>query len=118
MTHVGSDGVKPLNTPRLPFPRRRPHSCQAREPCGRRVCGRQCWAPGFDPRARGLEESYFTVWRELVPVEHGETQHILVQVLNEELAVEVPLGVQCVLEGPGGVALGAHADFTIGVALS
>lgn len=35
------------------------------------------------------------------------------EVLDEELAVEVPLGIECVLEGPGGVALGAHADFTV-----
>lgn len=73
---------------------------------------------GSNPQARGLDEGYFTVWRKLVSVEHGETQHVLVQVLNKELAVEVPLGVQCVLEGPGGEALGAHADFTVRVALS
>lgn len=75
-------------------------------------------ALALTPGARGLGEVYFTVGGELVPVEHGETQHVLVQVLDEELAVEVPLGVQGVGEGPGGVALGAHADFTVRVALS
>lgn len=59
-----------------------------------------------------------TIWGKLVSVEHGETQHVLVKVLDEELAVEIPLGIQGVLEGSGGVALRAHADLTVGVALS
>lgn len=58
-----------------------------------------------------------TIGWELVPVKHGDTQDILIQVLNEELAVEVPLGVQGVLHGPRCVALRAHADFTVRVAL-
>lgn len=58
------------------------------------------------------------IWGKLVSVEHGETQHVLVKVLDEELAVEIPLGIQGVLEGSGGVALRAHADLTVGVALS
>lgn len=33
------------------------------------------------------------IWRKLVPVKHSETQHILVKILDEELAIEVPLGI-------------------------
>lgn len=58
-----------------------------------------------------------TVRRELIPVKHGDTEDILIQILNEELAVKVPLGVQGVLHGPRCVALRAHADFTVRVAL-
>lgn len=58
------------------------------------------------------------IWRKLVSVKHSETQHILVQILNKELAVKIPLGVQSVLQGSGGVALGAHADFAVWIALS
>lgn len=39
-----------------------------------------------------------TIRRELVPLEEGDTQDVLIQVLNEELAVEVPLGVERVVE--------------------
>lgn len=33
------------------------------------------------------------IWRKLVSVKHSETQNILVKILDEELAVEVPLGI-------------------------
>lgn len=58
-----------------------------------------------------------TVRRELIPVKHGDTEDILIQILNEELAVKVPLGVQGVLHSPRRVALRAHADFTVRVTL-
>lgn len=41
----------------------------------------------------GLCQVILTIWRKLVPVKHSETQHILVKILDEELAIEVPLGI-------------------------
>lgn len=38
-----------------------------------------------------------TVWRELVPFKDGHAQDVLLQVLDEKLAVGVPLGIQRVL---------------------
>lgn len=59
-----------------------------------------------------------TIRRELVPLKHGNTQHLLLQVSDEELAVGVPLGVQSVLDGLGDVALGAHGHLAVRVTLS
>lgn len=59
-----------------------------------------------------------TVWRELVLLEHGDAQHVLVEVLDEELAVEVPLGVEGVADGAGGVALRPHRQLTVRVAFT
>lgn len=38
-----------------------------------------------------------TVRGELVPLKHSDTQDVLLQILDEELTVGIPLGVQCVL---------------------
>lgn len=38
-----------------------------------------------------------TVRGELVPLKHGDTQDVLLQVLDEELTVGIPLGVESVL---------------------
>lgn len=59
-----------------------------------------------------------TVWRELVFLEHGDAQDILVEVFNEELAVKVPLWVQRVADGSRGVALGSHRQLTIRIAFT
>lgn len=59
-----------------------------------------------------------TVRRELVPLKHGDTQHILLQVLDKELTVGVPLGVESVLQGLGDVALGTHRHLAVRVALT
>lgn len=92
--------------------------------CGGHGVRAQLQTLGTDSRSqnpgdavRPLCQVTLTIWRKLVSVEHGETEHVLVQILDEELAIEIPLGVQCVLEGPGGIALGAHADLTVRVTL-
>lgn len=59
-----------------------------------------------------------TIRGELVPLEHRDAQHVLLQVLDEELAVGIPLGIEGVLDGLGDVALGAHGHLAVGVALS
>lgn len=59
-----------------------------------------------------------TVRRELVFLEDGETEDVLVQVPDEELAVEVPLRVQGVADGAGGVTLRPHGQLAVRVAFT
>lgn len=59
-----------------------------------------------------------TIWGELVPLEHGNAEHVLLEVFDKELAVGVPLGVEGVLYCLGNVALRAHCHLTVGIALS
>lgn len=59
-----------------------------------------------------------TIGGELVPLEDGDAQNILVQVLNEELTVEVPLGVDCVIYCAGGETLCSHGNLAIWITLS
>ena len=59
-----------------------------------------------------------TVGGELVLLEHGDAQDVLVEVPDEELAVEVPLGVERVAERPGRVALGPHGELAVRVAFT
>lgn len=59
-----------------------------------------------------------TVRRELILLKHGDAQDILVEVFNKELAVKVPLWVQCVADGSRGVALGSHRQLTIRIAFT
>lgn len=59
-----------------------------------------------------------TVRRELVPLEHGDAENLLLQVLDEELAVGIPLGIQRVLDRLGDVTLGAHGHLAVRVTLS
>ena len=66
------------------------------------------------PRGRFL----LTVWRELVPLKHGDAEDLLLQVFDEELAVGIPLGIQSVLDCLGDVTLGAHGHLAVRVTLS
>lgn len=50
-----------------------------------------------------------TVGRELVPLKDGEAEDILMQVFDEEVAVEVPFGVERVGLMAGCVALSTHS---------
>lgn len=59
-----------------------------------------------------------TVWRELVFLKHGDAQNVLVEVSDEELAVEVPLWVQGVTDGARGVALCSHGQLAVRVAFT
>lgn len=54
-----------------------------------------------------------TIWWELVFLEHSDTQDVLVKVLDEELTVEVPLGVESVTDRSGGVALSPHRQLAV-----
>lgn len=54
----------------------------------------------------------------MVPLKHSDAQHVLLQVLDEELTVGVPLGVESVLQGLGDVALGTHRHLAVRVALT
>lgn len=58
-----------------------------------------------------------TIWRELVPLKHGDAQHLLLQVSDEELAVGIPLGIQSVLDRLGNVTLGPHGHLAVRVTL-
>lgn len=58
-----------------------------------------------------------TVGRINVPVVDGDAQDVLVQVSDGELHGGVPLWVQCPGYHAGTVLLGAHAHFTVGIAL-
>lgn len=77
-----------------------------------------------ESRATGKKEgprrgaARLTVWRELVPLKHGDAENLLLQVLDEELAVGIPLGVQRVLDRLGDVTLGAHGHLAVRVTLS
>lgn len=51
----------------------------------------------FDLGQPDLRPSQEVVRGELVSLKHGDTQDVLLQVLDEELTVGVPLGIQCVL---------------------
>lgn len=62
--------------------------------------------------------SWLTVWGELVFLKHGDTQDVLVEVFDEELAVKVPLWVQSVADWFGGVALGSHRQLTVRIAFA
>lgn len=59
-----------------------------------------------------------TVWRELVFLKHGDAQDVLVEVSDEELAVEVPLWVQGVTDGARGVTLRPHGQLAVRVAFT
>lgn len=59
-----------------------------------------------------------TVWWELVFLKHSDAQDILVQVLDKELTVEVPLRVQSVVDRSGGVALSPHGQLAVWITLS
>lgn len=59
-----------------------------------------------------------TVWRELVFLKHSDAQNVLVEVFDEELAVEVPLWAQGVADGARGVALGSHRQLAVRVAFT
>lgn len=59
-----------------------------------------------------------TVWRELVFLKHSDAQDVLVDVFDEELAAEVPLWVQGVADGAGGVALSSHRQLAVRVAFT
>lgn len=59
-----------------------------------------------------------TVWRELVFLKHSDAQNVLVDVFDEELAVELPLWVQGVADGAGGVALSSHRQLAVRVAFT
>ncbi len=50
-----------------------------------------------------------TVGGELVPLKDGEAEDVLIQVFDEEVAVEVPFGVERVGLMAGRVALSAHS---------
>lgn len=102
-------------------------------PCQAHLSGgrpKRCWAPSFHPGSErfpkaGKEEgphgwagvTLLTVWRELVPLEHGDAEDLLLQVSDEELAVGIPLGIQGVLDRLGDVALGAHGHLAVRVTL-
>ncbi len=58
-----------------------------------------------------------TVRGELIPLKHSDTQHILLQVFDEELAVWVPFRVQRVLQRLSDVTLRAHRHLTVRVTL-
>lgn len=62
--------------------------------------------------------SPLTVWWELVLLEHSDAQDVLVEVFDEELAVEVPLWVQSVADRSGRVALSPHRQLTVRIALT
>lgn len=59
-----------------------------------------------------------TVWRELVFLKHSDAQNVLVEVFDEELAVEVPLWAQGVADGARGVALSSHRQLAVRVAFT
>lgn len=59
-----------------------------------------------------------TIWGELVLLKHRDTQDVLVQVFDEELAVKVPLWVQSVADGSGGVALSPHRQLAVRITLT
>lgn len=59
-----------------------------------------------------------TIWWELVFLKHSDTEDILVEVFDKELAVEVPLWVQGVTDWSGGVALRPHRQLTVGITLT
>lgn len=40
------------------------------------------------------------IWRELIPLEHGDAQDVLIQVFDEELTAEVPFRVDRVILWP------------------
>lgn len=59
-----------------------------------------------------------TVRRELVFLKHSDAQDVLVEVFDEELAVEVPLRAQGVADGARGVALSSHRQLAVRVAFT
>ena len=59
-----------------------------------------------------------TIWWELILLKHSDAQDILVEVFDKKLAVEVPLGVQSVADGPGRVALSPHRQLTVRIILT
>lgn len=59
-----------------------------------------------------------TVWRELIFLKHSDAQDILVEVVDEKLAAEVPLGVRGITGWTGRVALSPHRQLTVGISLA
>lgn len=59
-----------------------------------------------------------TIWRELVPLKDCDAEHILLQILDKELTVRIPLRIEGVLYGLGDMTLTAHGHFTVWVTLS
>lgn len=78
-------------------------------------------ATGTSVRPRKSENTQrdaLTVRRELIPLEHGDAQDVLVQVFDEELTAEVPFWVDGVILRPRGVALCSHRQLTVRVTLT
>lgn len=59
-----------------------------------------------------------TIRRELVLLEHSDAQDVLIEVFDEELAVEVPLWVQSVADRSGGVTLRPHRQLAVRIAFT
>lgn len=56
-----------------------------------------------------------TIRRKLVSFKDGDAEDVLVNIFDVKLTVEVPLGVQSVVERPGCKDLSPHGHLTIGV---
>lgn len=56
-----------------------------------------------------------TVGGKLVSLKDSDAEDVLVNVFNVKLAVEVPLGVQSVVERPGRKDLSSHRHLTVRV---
>ena len=59
-----------------------------------------------------------TIRWKLVPFKNGDAEDVLVKVFNVKLTVEVPLGVQRVVERPGCEDLSSHGHFAVRVTLT
>ena len=59
-----------------------------------------------------------TIGGELVPLTDCNAEDILVQIFEKELAVEVPLWVEGVIQGTRGVILLTHGHLAVWFALS
>lgn len=63
-----------------------------------------------------LKIGVLTIRGELILVKHGNTQHVLIKILDEELAVKIPFGVQSIWQHPCSITLRPHADLTVRIA--
>lgn len=59
-----------------------------------------------------------TIWRKLIFLEDSDAQDVLVEVFDEKLTVEVPLGAQSVADWPRRVALSSHCQLTVRITLA